>query len=422
MLQVGALIVFSTDFGWSALADSIPETRTEIDWFDLLSGTAVLSPRISLDSSVSSFVAAPRIRMGNALVPYFDLDELSLAIRALGILEMKFGVFRHQPGTALFFSNVEYFSHSDPLRLMEEGLQATVSPNALASIQVLGDRWYAGFLVAPLVMNDSLVPTDSPWFPRKDIRASYKVGSYTFRLNNLAWETQPAILEPEIDISYSGEAGFSAGGFDGSLILFDGRDRSYCVTSLITMPASPWGVYDITLAPVYGHSRQVGTALSMQLDVLRFWIDSSAFWDKTIATKELYNASTGWETATRTIHGISLTGGFSWNLPIPDGLFAVETRYSLYADNETGDTYPFLDRIATAVLSGSFLDQAFNYSLLSFVSLSDYSLCIISSISMPFGADHQVSFTVPLFIGQSDTDFGQYSGQNRMKINLVFQL
>jgi len=394
----------------------------EFNLLNLISGSSVLSSKICAEDTFYTLTLSPELRISRNRLPELSIGELDLVIKLGDFINIQTGLIKHKPGSALFFSNVEFFSYQDILKLLQDGIEAEAQADDLLILKLLGENWHVNALFSPYLLHDNLLETDSIWFPTKGLRTTYQIASYKYKLNNLTWKEQESYKYELDKISYSFESGFSIGPIDTTCFYFNGIDRSYSIIGKISFPVEPWASYDIELIPVHGQIEKIGLTSSIQIDAWRLWIDGVAFKGKTIATLDLYNPGTGWETKVRKVDGIDSTFGLSWNIPIPDGFVAIESRYAWYGDVQTGDTYPALDKAACFLFSGSLFDQTINYAFASIISLSDYSYCLLPSISFPIGSDNNLNITLPLFIGAIDSDFGQYAKQTILKIVAKFQL
>lgn len=418
--RYGIQSLFLTDIDYLPLNDAT--NQVEFNLLNLISGSAVLNPKFEIEDTWVDLNISPLLRITNSALPTISFNEIDLNFKIGDFINLKTGLIKHRPGSALFFSNVEFFTSQDILTTLQEGIEAESKADDLIIVKLLGENWHLNGLFSPFLLKDNFLPTDSIWFPYKGIKKSFQVGSYKYYLNKIDWaeETQTELSNKAF--SYSCEAGYTLGPVDLALFYFYGTDRYYATSAKITLPVEPWGTYNIELFPSHGIVEKLGLTTSLQLESLRFYIDGCGFKGKTISTNDLYNAGTNWETQTRKVDGIDFSYGLSWNLPIPDGFLALESRYAWYADIVEGDTYPPLDKAACVLFSGSLFDQFLSYSFLSVLSLTDYSYCILPSLNLPIGGDNKMGITLPLFFGTDTSDFGQYRKQTILKLSGKFQL
>jgi hypothetical protein len=325
-------------------------------------------------------------------------------------LKLSLGRLAYQPGNALFFSNVDYLSALDPLALLTKGAAALESPQDMLLVQFMGESWHAAAAFAPFRRPDRLVPTASAWFPRLGLLAETRILGRTYRLRNLDWADRAAgFPDLAFDPAVMGEAGFTAGPFDLAAYGYYGADRVYAVTGKITMPLTPWGVYDIALTPRHGTVGSVGASAGLLLDPFTFWADGNWMAGRLVAVNELFNPGTGWETVARPADSVGMSAGLSWRLPFANAYIAAEWHYVWYPQAPAGMRAPFLDRVVGALFNCELFDQALAPAVAGFVSLRDASWCLVPSLDIRLWGEATLSLSCPLFFGGDETELGQFA-------------
>jgi hypothetical protein len=380
-------------------------------------GSSAITPRLMARSGGAEAAAAASATVDSLQGVSLSCDELWGRVFVGDVAVLTVGWFTYRPGTALLFSNVQYFSSLDPARILTQGLDAKGSPDDMFQVKLLGDSWHLTVTGALFRPGEDLFPTDSPWFPRRDIRESFDVLSTTYTLRTLAWDTtsQPALV---VDPGLSVDAGIFAGPVDVSLSWFDGPDRDPAVTALITMPVNPWGVYDITLQQAHGNIQREGAAGSLQLGAWKAWIDTSLFQGKLFATGDLYSAAGGWKTGVRPLDGWDLTCGLSWNPPLAGSTVALEWKDSFSFGDVTGLSFPLLHRAIAALVTGTFFDDKVRLSLAGVLSLSDNSVAVLPGASIDVGSSGTLSIACPYFFGGPATELGQFARAGRGMVSM----
>ena len=387
----------------------------------IAAGRSSLKPMLALRSPFFDLTVTVTVTVDSVENVSIAWDEARALARIGDAALLSGGVFTYLPGTALFFSNVEYFSSIDVSRILTQGLGATGSPDGMVQLKLFGDSWHLTATASPFRPSEELFPTGSPWFPRRDIRESFDVLSTTYTLRNLAWDETSVSTSPVQDPGLSFEAGFFTGPLDLSLSWFDGPDRAPAVTGFITMPVTPWGVYDITLSQVHSRIRREGAAGSLQVGPWKAWVDTSLFQGKVLASGDLYSAADGWQTGTASRDGLDLTLGMSWSFPWASAMLAVEWKDAWFFADTTGLTLPLLDRAIAALATASILDDKVNGSLAAVLSLADLSFALISGATVDLGGETSLSVACPWFFGDPSTELGQFGRVGRGILTLAIR-
>ena len=373
------------------------------------SGRALFSPRATWVAGALEVNAALEAGVDSLAGARVSVAELTMRLALADWGALTLGRFLYKPGTALLFSNVDYFTSLDLGRLLSEGVSAPGRPDDMVQLRLFGGLWHASATFSPWRPRSDPTPTASPWFPRGGIKDSFQVLTTTYTLRNLSWRDDSADPWPVIDPAVELETGFVLGPLDLSLSWFDGPDRESAVIGQITMPVSPWGVYDITLQEVSSRINREGLAASVQAGDFRAWGDTSLFQGKLLQSGDLYSAVDGWLTGTRAKDGLDLTVGLSYTPPWPNSLVGLECRYSWYAGDVTGLTFPLLSRVVAAEVTSSLFGETVAVSVIGLCSLDDRSWAFLPSASFSLGPDRTLQFWVPLLFGPTGSEPGQYA-------------
>lgn len=352
----------------------------------------------------------------------FSLSECSIEVRATDNFVAKAGKFTYHPGSALFFSNIDYFTGPDPVAMLLKGGSAVENGQDLAQFKLIGTSWFAALTASPFRQADALMDPASPWFPRRDLMSRFSILGMTYQLRNVTWapeaETLPGlVLDPAVAL----EAGLTLSFLDIRAIGYMGGDRRYAVIGDITMPLTPWGVYDISLTPIHGPVWSLGGAATLQLDPVNLWLDASGSWGRAVGINSLSSANSGWRTGQGTVDSLDLTVGGSWNLPFAGAYLAIEWKYAWYFNGPEVMTGILLSRVVGALFSFQVFDGLLDGTVLALVSLDDGSLGVVPSARVSLWGDNFLSLAFPWFSGMKNTELGQFASVRQVIISLETQ-
>jgi hypothetical protein len=390
-------------------------------------GTATIAPRLSAALGNITLALEPRFEVDADTGSRASLDEAS-ARTVFGSFLVKAGRFSYTPGSATLFSNVNYFSPPDYVRLATGDDSSPTRADYLAQARYEIDGFSIGASFAPFRPESGVIPQESPWFPKKGVRTELYLIPTTYMLNATDWVDDTRSGSFKFDPAYSIEAGLAGDGWRFALSGFYGPDREPGTTSKITLLIASNDEFDVAISPIRSRIARLGAAGKINFGFMDAWIDASAFRGKRLETGNLYSTADGLATSSATADGIDYTVGFFRGLPVLGSSISAEWRNTWYVDPKEGSTLPFLHRaIAWKAVLPLFNGPGmaairFTAEVSGIYSLEDGSATTVPALSADLGNDKALVIRYLRLWGSSDTELGQFADSSRVEFIFTTRL
>jgi hypothetical protein len=335
------------------------------------------------------------------------------------------------------FPLTAFLGPSDPLsRLSSGGGSASRKSEPSIQLKAASDWWRASIECAPFEPELVLPNVDSPWFPSEFVPASFTFGGDTFSLLGFAYPSgveSGASLSP----SYIARIGASLGPAEIDIAYFHGLERQAVFSGAISYNdlASLDHTYHAYLVPHRGVVDSLALAATAVGEAWRFWSELSLTSGASLSTGSVdvtdqtiffgyfrLGSPNPWTDIPPCVSRdeFACTAGASWTPELGSsvGLVAMaEATWSQFIDPPEGSPVPTLARAAAASIEFSRLAGRIGVTMSGIVSLADWSAALRPSASVDLGAERKVELSTLVFLGDSDSDLGAYSGRRYLMLS-----
>ena len=343
-----------------------------------------------------------------------SLDELRVSFSPARFLSVDLGKFVRPTGRALMLSPNDPFMTPVFDSLARGDLSGVGGGQTMIDVTSYLGAVSLSVVLVPAPVVPRLVETDSIWIPRlplDQVIDDPRIAPEPVELGDVFAEPTRVVEELYRRISGGVEAGITAGPVDVSLLYYHGIDPVPVPRARIDFPQAAPDTYDLIFAPQEAIVDSFGLVAEGVARDLTWWLDAAYVPNRTLTTTRVdpYSKRTRLETAPT----ITAFAGTSYAFrPVELRLFGeYYFSHSFLPDDVQRETVVFpplsADVLALAQLRLGPASQ-WSVALGGIASLDDRSGVV--SLSLGYDSPQGVSAAIraPLFLGATDTDFGQY--------------
>ena len=337
------------------------------------------------------------------------VDELSVKVNPNDFVSVRIGRFAYLPGAAEYFSNVNYFSRTDTVRLLTSAGSGHLIPTELVQAGLfVGDVFL--LVTASLIRPTLIFPdAESVWFPDAQFPSTITVyfpSEHDLVLDAIYFADEEFSRSTLIDAGVCVEAGATVWAIDLSLLYYHGWDNTPLAAARLRFPSGLVDSYEISLRPVYRRIDAIGAMVATSMGNLRLYLDSSYTFSKTFLTNRL--SSKTFETPVVELPYLGCTVGASYEIPFLDLLLLAEYTDGLIVGETVDSVRPMLSRAVISGLRFSPWRLHLDASVVGIVSIADWSFVVASQLSYRPSEDLEIYVFNPLFRGDLESELGQF--------------
>lgn len=397
---------------------------------------ATLSPRLDQRLSIESITTlAPSLSVRGDLIEFraqaavrhampgtspsgsveLELEELELSVFPSDSIAVRIGRFDYRPGRALMLSPNNFFQTVSYEALLGAGPEFPSQANSIVQLRLLGPQLYAVATVAPVPNVPQLTEPGSIWLPDVGLPPTINdpnLSPEPVEFNeSFSEETRP-IAEPWRRVSAGIEFGATLGAVDLAVLYYRGVDPVAVPRARVDFPRVPLESYDLYFAPEEVQIDAFGLVAEAVLADANMWADTGLTAAQPISTDQVDSLSK--RTDLVEPPALEAVFGASYQFGRPNLLLIGEYRrlQPLWgADRPPELIATPLDNdllLSATMRLGRRLDWSISPGAL--VSLDDASAALALSLEYQPQASLRVYLRSPLFLGTSDSDYGQYAG------------
>lgn len=387
--------------------------------YSCFSDKFTLAPSLQYSGEVLEFKADAEL---SAAYPEntvaFAMDELYLTYYNYGIWKAQIGRFHYLPGSSEFFSNTNYCSTPDYIKLIENQGKDYSLPGDMFQLSLIGSDMYIKNTFSITPVYSETVTADSPWLPSTLLPASVYVFSNGRYYRDSLYTENPDWPGITIEnLSYNFETGYSAYWFDLSLQYYRGRDNILLNNLEIDLKENNF--FDLSIKPTYEKKTAMGLNLSANLNALHFWFDGSYSFDKSFQSSTIDIPS--YTTIIYEADLLETTAGTRYDFYWHDMTLFFEWKNSWNNSEERFLIPPYLSSALAGALRLNFSDYRQQPGAYLVYNLDDNSW--ISALQWKYYMNDNISFeaTGAVLRGEDDTLFGHYEQDYLISLNIIYR-
>ena len=349
-----------------------------------------------------------------------SLERLSLELTPADFLTVRIGRFAYLPGAGGFSSCTNWFSSLDLDSLLEGNVSDVFGAgDLLQGTLTLGD-FSLTLTASPFAPAGSVPAPDSPWFPKKDFPRVLHIVFPTAQDISLTDIVLAQAAETSFtlgDMSVGAELGVSLPLVDISILAYHGHDNTTLYQPRFNFPHGFFSDYEVILTPVIRTIDAVGLDATLSWSSLSAWIDCAYTLSKTFLSKKLSAVTYSSELITLPYLQCAAGAGYDFERP---RLSLQAAYHGAWAIEQTSSTIlPFLDSYATARAQLRLLDDRIVLTTEALYSVVDGSMVVMGDLSFAPSSELSLGLTVPVFIGASDTELGQFAENHLVSVGVT---
>ncbi len=360
-------------------------------------------------SSLSLDYVAQAISVSSFTFDFYALENVTISI----------GKFSHTYGQSEIFNPLGVFNQTEYAQLLKGNLSSSQAYPFILKASLFSDILTMDVLIAPFIPQYIAFPLDSSFFPRKDIPTKIDMGGAGIKTLDTISYTTGNIEDQEAPFSLL--LGFSKmiQSLDVSVFGFYGWDSDYPLTTTLSFETETFSIF---LKPTYQKCTAFGLSLASTHDRLR------VFADMLYTPKKLF--STNWYTfhspyAATTLQqeqvfAQSLAYNIGMSIDLPELQTFLQVEYydqfiSQQKENNIADQ--LFSQMLSSIINSTSKDGKLIFRLISLYSLSDSSTAIFTALHFDFSEEFSLAIKSPLFLGVSNSSFGQFKDINALAIS-----
>lgn len=345
------------------------------------------------------------------LIKALSLTTFSLEFYPLNNVTISIGKFPSHYGQSEIINPLLVFSQTNYAALLKGNLEDSQSFPFLIKTSYYTNALTLDLLIAPYIPEYKAFPVSSPWFPKKNFPKHLDMGVAGIKtLDEIAYgdgiffegEKDPLSLQ----LGLSGLIGAS----DITVFGFYGWNSQYPITSILSFDSA---TYSVELLPNYQKVFSLGAALATTYDRVRL------FSDMLYTPQKLY--SSNWYTFRNPYAAVTLeqnlipADAFSYtiggSIDIPEWYTFIQMEfYDVFIVDKDEKNIPdqaFSQLLSTMIRLSNTKGKS-TLNILSLHSFADSSSALFVALKTEFSQEFVVEVTVPIFLGEPSSDFGQY--------------
>lgn len=359
----------------------------------------------------------------NQIAQAISVSSFTFDFYALENVTISIGKFSHTYGQSELFNPLGVFNQTDYAQLLKGNLSSSQAYPFMLKASLFSNLLTMDVLIAPFMPQYIAFPLDSSFFPKNDIPTKIDMGLAGIKtLNDIAY-SNAQINEEEAPFSLL--LGFSRilGSLDVSVFGFYGWDSDYPLTTTLSFETDTFSIF---LKPTYQKCAAFGLSLASTHDRFR------VFTDMLYTPKKLF--STNWYTfhspyaATTLQQEQVFAQSLAYNIGMSIDLHELQTFLQVEYFNqfisqqkENNISDQLFSQMLSTIINSTSKDGKLTFRLISLYSLSDSSTAIFSALHFDFSEEFSLAIQSPLFLGVSNSSFGQYKDINALAISCQIQ-
>ncbi len=342
-----------------------------------------------------------------------------------GTVFLKFGYFPESASIAGLFPQLNPFQASLLSDQLRWGGELEKQSDFFAQFRFVAGAFSIKGSFAPFDPPWLVMSLDDPFFPVHSIPQEADLGAFLgiYTLNQARIEAAPwkpfiarTKAETAVELAWQGE------GFDLRLLYFNGADRRTTLIPSSSINLYPYHTYDFMLKPVRSDIQLLGAGLSLPINELSLYAESSYVWGRLNLVEEFSASGLVFSMKTIEAEELGVTAGALWSLPwLPVRLMSeMKTGWILKAAEKT--ITPTLSRLLSGGALVSLFSGRLELSPLTIISLTDGSGAILTKAEWKLRDEYSLWILGLAFSGDPETEFGQFGSKPFFRLGFDWSL